>query len=53
MRQICYFLDVSRKALSLTCFANDPFTPYSRLNECRLEQFRKTEKHVNRGKMQC
>ena len=52
-RQICYFLDVSGKALWLTRFANDPYTPYNQRNACRLVQFSKTWKHVNRGKMQC
>ena len=34
-RQICYFLDVSGKVLSLTRFANDPYTLYNRLNASR------------------
>ena len=52
-RQICYFLDVSGKTLLLTRFTNDPYKPYNQLNACRLAQFQKTQKRVNRGKMKC
>ena len=31
-RQICYFLDLSRKVLSLIRFANDPYTLHNWLN---------------------
>ena len=51
--QICHFLDVSGKVLSLICFANDPCTLYNQLNASRLTPYRKTWKHVNRGKTQC
>ena len=52
-RQICYFLDISGKVLSLIRFANDPYTLYNRLNISRLGRFRKARNHVNRGKTQC
>ena len=52
-RQICYFLDVSRKVLSLIRFANDPYTLHKWLNGSRLARFRKTRKRVIRGKTQC
>ena len=48
-RQICYFLDVSEKFLSLTCFSNDLYTLYKWLNASRLVRFWKTWKHVNQG----
>ena len=34
-------------------FANDPHTLYDRVNASRLQRFRKTAKHMNRGKTQC
>ena len=51
-RQICYFLYVSGKVLSLIRFANYPYTLYNQLNARRLQPFRKTWKHVNLGKTQ-
>ena len=39
--------------LSLIRFVNDPYTLYNRLNVSRLARFRKTQKLVNQGKMQC
>ena len=48
-RQICYFLDVSEKFLSLTCFSNDLYTLYKWLNASRLVRFWKTWKHANQG----
>ena len=52
MQTICYFLDVSEKLLSLTCFSNDLDTLYKWLNVRRLVRFWKTWKHVNQGKTQ-
>ena len=52
-RQICYFLDISGKVLSLIRFANDPYTLYNRLNVSILGRFRKARNRVNRGKTQC
>ena len=50
---ICYFWDDYGKVLSLTRFANDPFTLYNQLNPCRLARIRKRWKSVNLGKTQC
>ena len=41
---ICYFWDDYGKVLSLTRFANDPFTLYNQLNAGRLARIRKDEK---------
>ena len=38
---IYYFLDDCGKVLSLTRFANDPFTLYNQLNASRLARIRK------------
>ena len=45
-RQICYFLHVSGKLLSLIRFANEPYTLYNRQNASRLARFRKTRIRV-------
>ena len=50
---ICYFWDDYGKVLSLTRFANDPFTLYNQLNAGRLTRIRKRWKSVNLGKTQC
>ena len=42
------------KVLSLICFGNDLYTLYNQLTASRLTQvYRKTWKHMNRGKTQC
>ena len=47
------FRMIKEKVLSLTHYANDPFTFYNQLNASRLAQIQKRRKRVNLGKMQC
>ena len=52
---ICYFWDDYGKVLSLTRFANDPFTLYNQLNASRLDlrEIKEGLKRVDTGKTQC
>ena len=53
MNKFATFFEVSKKFLSLLCFANDFYTLYNRLNTSRLAWFRNNMKNMWISKMQC